>query len=115
MIEKTDVLKGLSSVEVQERQKKFGKNELIPKRKNQFVVKILHILREPMFLLLIVAATIYFILGEPRDGFIMMVFVVGIIGIDVFQEWKSNAALEALRDLSAPHIFAIRDGEEVLL
>lgn len=115
MIEKTDVLKGLSSVEAQERQKKFGKNELIPKRKNQFVVKILHILREPMFLLLIVAATIYFILGEPRDGFIMMVFVVGIIGIDVFQEWKSNAALEALRDLSAPHIFAIRDGEEVLL
>ncbi|MDD4614394.1 MAG: cation-translocating P-type ATPase [Caldisericia bacterium] len=114
MIEKTDVLKGLSSVEAQERQKKFGKNELIPKRKNQFVVKILHILREPMFLLLIVAATIYFILGEPQDGFIMMVFVVGIIGIDVFQEWKSNAALEALRDLSAPHIFAIRDGEEVL-
>jgi Ca2+-transporting ATPase len=115
MIEKTDVLKGLSSVEAQKRQEKFGKNELIPKRKNQFVVKILHILREPMFLLLIVAATIYFILGEPRDGFIMMVFVVGIIGIDVFQEWKSNAALEALRDLSAPHIFVIRNGEEVLL
>ena len=36
-----------------------------------------------MFLLLMIAAVIYFILGEPRDGAIMLIFVVGIISIDV--------------------------------
>lgn len=65
-----------------------------------------------MFLLLLVAATIYFILGEPRDGLIMLAFVVGIIGIDVIQEWKTDKTLNALKDLSAPHITVIRDGVE---
>ena len=48
-----------------------------------------------MFLLLILAATIYFILGKPRDGIIMLVFVIGIISIDVIQEWKTDKTLSA--------------------
>ena len=52
-----------------------------------------------MFLLLIVAAVIYFILGEPRDGAIMLIFVIGIISIDVIQEWKTDKTLNALKDL----------------
>lgn len=65
-----------------------------------------------MFLLLIVASVIYFILGEPRDGAIMLIFVVGIISIDAIQEWKTDKTLNALKDLSAPHIMVIRDGKE---
>lgn len=55
-----------------------------------------------MFLLLIVAAVIYFLLGEPRDGAIMLIFVVGIISIDIIQEWKTGKILSVLKDLSAP-------------
>lgn len=65
-----------------------------------------------MFLLLMIAAVIYFILGEPRDGAIMLIFVVGIISIDVIQEWKTDKTLNALKDLSAPQIVVIRDGKE---
>ena len=65
-----------------------------------------------MFLLLIVAAVIYFLLGEPRDGAIMLIFVIGIISIDVVQEWKTDKTLNALKDLSAPHVTAFRDGKE---
>ncbi len=72
----------------------------------------LHALCEPMFLLLILAAVIDFILGEPRDGAIMLIFVIGIISIDVTQEWKTDKTLNALRDLSAPRITVIRDGKE---
>ena len=42
----------------------------------------------------------------------MLVFVVGIISIDVIQEWKTDKTLNALKNLSAPHITVIRDGEE---
>ncbi|MDD4680716.1 MAG: cation-transporting P-type ATPase, partial [Clostridia bacterium] len=59
---------GLSSSEVKILQQQFGKNELTPQKKESFFRKVLHIICEPMFLLLIVAAIIYFILGEPRDG-----------------------------------------------
>ena len=55
-----------------------------------------------MFLLLIVAAVIYFLLGEPRDGAIMLIFVVGIISIDIIQEWKTGKILSVLKDLFAP-------------
>lgn len=103
---------GLSSTEAKRRQQQYGKNELTPQKKESFIKKALHILCEPMFLLLIIAAVIYFILGEPRDGAIMLIFVVGIISIDVIQEWKTDQTLSALKDLSAPHITVIRDGKE---
>ena len=104
---------GLSSAEAKKRQAQYGKNEITPQQNTSFFVKILHIICEPMFLLLIAAAVIYFVLGEPRDGAVMLIFVVGIITIDIVQEWKTDKTLAALKDLSAPHITVIRDGKEV--
>ena len=106
---------GLSSEEARLRQHQYGKNELIPQKKESFFKKVFHIICEPMFLLLIIAAVIYFILGEPRDGAIMLIFVIGIISIDVIQEWKTDRTLNALKDLSAPTIPVIRDGVEKLI
>ena len=105
-------LTGLNYEEVVRRQQQYGKNELIPQKKNSFLKTVLHTLCEPMFVLLIIAAVIYFILGEPGDGAVMLIFVVGIIGIDVIQEWKTDKTLNALKDLSAPQITVIRDGLE---
>lgn len=42
----------------------------------------------------------------------MIIFVLGIISIDVIQEWKTDKTLNALKDLSAPHVTVIRDGKE---
>ncbi|WP_286904865.1 cation-translocating P-type ATPase [Clostridium sp. UBA1652] len=106
---------GLSSAEAKKLQDRYGKNELTPQKKESFIKKIFHIICEPMFLLLIVAAVIYFILGEPRDGAIMLIFVLGIISIDVIQEWKTDKTLNALKDLSAPHVTVIRDGKETVI
>ncbi|PHV70785.1 HAD family hydrolase [Sporanaerobium hydrogeniformans] len=103
---------GLTADEVKRLQEQYGKNELTSQKKESFQRKVLHIICEPMFLLLIVAAIIYFILGEPRDGGIMLIFVVGIISIDVIQEWKTDKTLNALKDLSAPHVTVIRDDKE---
>ncbi|HWT75492.1 MAG TPA: cation-transporting P-type ATPase, partial [Mobilitalea sp.] len=64
---------GLTSLEAEKLQVKYGKNELTPQKKESFIMKVLHIICEPMFLLLIIAAVIYFLLGEPRDGAIMLI------------------------------------------
>ena len=103
---------GLTHEQAQVLQRKYGKNELTPQKKDSFLKKVIHIIAEPMFLLLLIAALIYFVLGEPRDGMIMLVFVVGIISIDVIQEWKTDKTLSALKDLSAPRVRVIRDGAE---
>ncbi|WP_326716385.1 hypothetical protein [Vagococcus jeotgali] len=62
-----------------------------------------------MFLLLIIASVVYFILGEPIDGSIMLIFVLVIITIEVIQEWKTDQTLNALKDLSTPKVKVLRD------
>jgi len=103
---------GLTTPEARALQAQFGPNELASQKKEGFLKKVFHILREPMFLLLLAAATIYFLLGEPLDGAILFVFVLAIIGIDIFQEWKTDKTLSALKELSAPQVGVIRDGRE---
>lgn len=103
---------GLTTKEAIALQQEYGKNELVSQEKESLIMKIFHIISEPMFLLLLGASIIYFILGEPRDGIIMLVFVIGVMGIEVIQEWKTDRTLNALKDLSVPHITVLRDGIE---
>ena len=103
---------GLTTEQARKLQIQYGRNELTKQKKTGFIRKALHIVAEPMFLLLLVAAVIYFVLGEPRDGAIMLIFVVGVISIDIIQEWKTDRTLSALKDLSAPRVRVKRDGVE---
>ncbi|MDR0373973.1 MAG: cation-translocating P-type ATPase [Nitrososphaerota archaeon] len=103
---------GLTTNEAKALQLKHGKNELSPQKKESTTKKALHTLSEPMFLLLIIAAILYFILGEPRDGTILLIFAITIISIDIIQEWKTDKTLNTLKDRSTPPITAIRDGKE---
>jgi Ca2+-transporting ATPase len=66
--------------------------------------------REPMFLLLIGAGSIYLAMGDPHEALILLGFVVVIMVVTVLQERRTETALEALRDLSSPRALAIRDG-----
>ena len=59
---------GLTTAEAQALQAQHGKNELSSQKKEGFIGKAFHIITQPMFLLLIIAAAIYFILGEPVTG-----------------------------------------------
>ena len=105
-------LTGLTDEQAAESLKKYGRNEQAGQKKQGFFGKALGIVREPMFLLLLAAAVVYFILGEPRDGAIMFIFVIAVIAIEIYQEWKTDKTLNALKDLSAPTARVIRGGTE---
>lgn len=113
--EKNYNMKGLTREEVKLAREKFGKNVLIEDKKESFLMKIVEVIKEPMFLLLMIAAIIYFILGEPKDGLIMLIFVVGVISIEVIQEWKTDKTIKALKNLSAPHIEVIREFKRITI
>ena len=113
--EKNYNMKGLTKEEVKLAREKFGKNVLIEDKKESFLMKIVEVIKEPMFLLLMIAAIIYFILGEPKDGLIMLIFVVGVISIEVIQEWKTDKTIKALKNLSAPHIEVIREFKRITI
>ena len=63
---------GLTDPEVIASRNLHGSNELEQKKKLNILQKIAHVLTEPMFLLLLITASIYFILGEVTDGLIML-------------------------------------------
>ena len=79
---------GLTSAQAAALQEEYGKNELSPQKKPSFLKKALSVLSQPMFLLLISAAAIYFLLGKPGDGAIMLIFVIAVISIEIIQEWR---------------------------
>lgn len=106
-------MNGLNNNEVLELQKKYGKNELIKEKKELLIIKLIKILCEPTFLLLIGACIVYLVLGETTDAIVMLVSIVGILFIDIFQEIRTDRTLKALKQLSTPVIKVIRQGVEV--
>ncbi|MDD6272819.1 MAG: cation-translocating P-type ATPase [bacterium] len=105
-------IKGLTDEEVIDSREKNGENKLVEQKKQPLILKILSIFKEPMFLLLVIAASIYFIVGEYSDGIIMLIFVFGICTIEYIQETKTDKALEELNKLSSINVKVIRDGKE---
>ena len=105
-------LAGLSSTEAYARLEQEGYNELPSTSQRSTFAIALEIVREPMFLLLIVSVVVYLALGDFREALILSVSVFVIMGITIFQERKTERALEALRDLSSPRALVVRDGEQ---
>ena len=93
---------GLSSETAQQRLAQEGYNELPSTTRRNTLAIALGVAREPMFLLLIVSAAVYLILGDVREAAILASSLFVIFGITIFQERKTERALEALRDLSSP-------------
>jgi Ca2+-transporting ATPase len=101
---------GLSDEEADRCLSEEGYNE-IPSRERKNLLHIVgEVIREPMFLLLVGAGLIYFVLGDVEEGLILLSFVLVVIGITAYQEEKTERALEALRNLSSPRALVIRNG-----
>ncbi len=106
-----DEISGLSENIAQARLKEEGYNELPSKKKGSFLGVVFDVVREPMFLLLIACGSIYLFLGDVEEAVMLLGFVFIILGITVYQERKTERALEALRDLSSPRALVVRDGK----
>lgn len=108
---KINNIKGLSSKEAEERLKTEGYNELPTGKKRSIFAIAGDVVREPMFLLLVGCGALYLILGDVQEALMLLAFVLVVMGITLYQERKTERALEALRDLSSPRALVIRDGE----
>lgn len=102
--------KGLSESEAADRLQQDGYNELTGRQQRNFLTLALDIVQEPIFLLLVACGTIYWILGDAQEALILLGFVFLIVGINLYQEQKTERSLEALRDLSSPRALVIREG-----
>ncbi|OYU82685.1 MAG: haloacid dehalogenase [Flavobacterium sp. BFFFF2] len=106
-------IQGLTANEVDASRAKNGKNKLTYKKENAFLDLLLQLVKDPMMILLLVAASIYFISGKTADGIFLVVAIVFQTSISLYQSARSKNALEKLNDLSQPNSKVIREGKVV--
>ena len=89
-----------------------GANEIPSARRRSLLWLARDVLREPMILLLVSCSAIYIALGDLREAIILSLSVLVVVSITIFQNRKTERALEALRDLSSPRALVVRGGNE---
>ena len=119
---KTDIERGLTEETVQGLLETYGPNRLKEKKKKTMLSRFVDQFKDAMILILIAAAIVSFVIacveGEAKEFFepALILFIVVLNAImGVAQESKAEKALDALKDLSAPHARVIRDGKEKII
>ena len=113
---------GLSAQEAKARLEKHGTNKLQEAKKKTTLQRFLDQFKDVMILILIAAAIISFAVviaeknwGELFEPALILLIVILNAVMGVMQESKAEKALDALKNLSAPHARVIRDGEESII
>ncbi len=100
---------GLNTEIALERLKKNGKNEL-PSDQPKMLYRIaFEVFKEPMFLLLVICGGLYVIIGDYREGFILLSTIIIIIAITIFQHQRTEKALFELNKLAVSKVLVYRD------
>lgn len=111
----TSEINGLTSQDVIALQKRHGKNIFHAGKQYRLLKIIGGIAGEPMFILLLIACSLYFILGNTSEGIMMAVAMALVTAISLYQEVKSSKALESLRQFTEPRVTVIRNGEQEII
>ncbi|MBX3027269.1 cation-translocating P-type ATPase [bacterium] len=102
---------GLTAAEAARRLAADGPNQLPADEARGLLHLALEVVREPMVGLLLAAGAIYLALGSVGEAVVLGVGILLIIAIELYQEWRAERALAALRQLSSPRALVLRDGE----
>ncbi|MBQ1989191.1 MAG: HAD-IC family P-type ATPase, partial [Clostridia bacterium] len=118
----TDALKGLSNEKVIELRSKYGENKLKEKKKKSTFSRFIDQFKDVMIIILIIAAIVSFTIvcveknwGELFEPALILLIVILNAIMGVYQEGKAEKALDALKNMSAPHARVIRDGAESVI
>ncbi|MGL4383687.1 MAG: cation-transporting P-type ATPase, partial [Flavobacterium sp.] len=72
----TTSIQGLSSEEVIASRTKNGANSTEHQQKNNFLHSLFELIKEPMFLLLLTASSVYFITADYNNGIFMLLAII---------------------------------------
>jgi P-type Mg2+ transporter len=103
--------KGLTSQEAVDRFNQFGPNEPAATKHTSFWSDVLRVFMSPLVLILLIAAAASAFLGEKVDASIIGVIVLLSAIIDLIQTYRSQRAVDQLRDRVAATATVLRDGE----
>ena len=101
---------GISNSIALKRLSEYGKNEIEDKRKKTILQMVLHQLTDFMILVLIVVAIVSGILGDLTDTIIILAIIVINAAVGFIQEYRSEKAMEALKNMAPSFARVVREG-----
>jgi Ca2+-transporting ATPase len=111
----SSIAEGLSDKDAQQRLEEFGPNALHEEEGLKIPKLILDQFRDAFVIMLLVAAVLSYIVGEPLDAIMIGIIVLLSAAIGFIQEYRSEKALEAMRKLTAPTARVMRNGQEAVV
>jgi Ca2+-transporting ATPase len=109
---KSNANNGLSNKDAKERSLKFGKNELVEKKKSGPISLFLSQFKEILIVILIIAAIAAYYVGDTIDAIVILIVVVINAIVGFIQEYRAEKAMEKLKGLISSEAVVIRDGQE---
>ena len=106
----SDLQQGLNDDQVQAKRSQHGSNELEEEPGKPIWAMFFDQFKEFLVILLFIAAIVSGFLGEWLDSAVIMAIVILNAFIGVFQEYKAEQSLAALKRLSSPLAKVIRNG-----
>ena len=103
--------KGLSLEEIKKRQLKYGKNQLEEKRPTPLIVLFLTQFVDILIALLVIAAIAAFAVGDIIDACVIMLAVILNAILGFIQEYRSQKAVEMLKNLMTTKAIVKRENE----
>jgi Mg2+-importing ATPase len=102
---------GLTSAEAAARLQQAGPNDPAPGRRSSAIRELLRLFLNPLVLILLIAAVVSAFLGQTVDAGIIAAIVLLSVAVEFVQTYRSERAIEQLRERVAPTATALRDGE----
>ncbi|GAB5490955.1 MAG: cation-translocating P-type ATPase [Phototrophicaceae bacterium] len=110
---KLDTAQGLSDKQVAERLAQYGKNELTEKSATSIWSLVYAQLVEPLVVILLLAAAVSAILGKIPEFIAILAIVILNAILGIFQEYRAEQAIAALKKMSQPRVRVRRNGKEL--
>lgn len=103
---------GLSENEASSRLRTYGLNSLAKRKKLLAVFEILHHLKSPLILILILATLVSAYFGEVVDALIIGIMILLSVALDFYLEHDAQKAAEKLKERVKTMATVIRNGEK---
>jgi len=110
---RADPVRGLGAAEAARRLAEHGPNEVAEEKRRSPLTLFAAQLRDFMILVLLAAAVVSGVVGEPQDTIAILVIVMFNAVIGAAQEYRAERAVAALRAMAAPAARVVRDGRRI--
>ncbi|OJV21751.1 MAG: ATPase [Dyadobacter sp. 50-39] len=110
---KTDISKGLSTLEASARTRRLGLNELQAEKPESVVAILVRQINSLIVWILAAAAIVSFLMGDAIDGFAVLAVILINAATGFILEFNARESMEELRKLDTTPARVIRDGHVV--